>query len=214
MKEAIKGYHMFLPRAWVKWCIYILYPLLVIGGMYALNQYATYFSFICIGLACGMIIMVEYMLDTYVFLGIAARNTNRLEYLKTSAKGLPLLKKALYMDAVRRFLSTGVIMAGVSFVLQLDLAFILKQCIFCIAIVYLIAGLGFMITRFSTNVWLNLVILYILMTVVSIVGIYALSWNIQIWWLLLLGIADVGIVVLGNKLILKRAEESFYDKEF
>lgn len=214
MKEAIKSYHMFLPRAWVKWCIYILYPLLVIGGMYALNRYATYFSFVCIGLACGVVIMVEYMLDTYVFLGIAARDTNRLEYLKTSSKGLPLLKKALLTDAVRRFLSTGVIVTGVFFVLRGDFALTPKTCVFCIAISYLMMELGFMITRFSTNVWLNLVMLYILMTIASMVGIYALSWNIQIWQLLLLGIAAVGIAVMGNKLILKRAEESFYDKEF
>ncbi len=214
MKEAIKSYHMFLPRAWVKWCIYILYPLLVIGEIYALNRFVTYFSFVCIGLTCGMVIMVEYMLDTYVFLGIAARDTNRLEYLKTSSKGLPLLKKALFTDAVRRFLSTGVIVTGVFFVLRGDFALTPKACVFCIAIPYLMMELGFMITRFSTNVWLNLVMLYILMTIASMLGICALSWNIQIWQLLLLGIAAVGIAVMENKLILKRAEESFYDKEF
>lgn len=214
MKEAIKSYHMFLPRVWVRWCIYILYPLFVIGGIYALNRYATYFAFVCIGLTCSMVVMVEYMLDTYVFLGIAARDTNRLEYLKTSSKGLPLLKKALFTDAVRRFLSTGIIVAGVFFVLRRDFEFTLKGCVFCIAILYLMMELGFMISRFSTNVWLNLVILYILMTIACVVGIYVSLWNIQIWQLLLSGIADVGIAVLGNKLIFKRAEESFYDKEF
>lgn len=212
MKESVRIYHIFLPRPWLKWCIYIFFPLLTIGGIYVLNHYAMYYQFICMGFACCIIVAAEFMMDTYMFLGIAARNTNRLEYLKTSAKGLLLLKKALITDAVRRFLTAIIVLAGVYCIMPINYnIFTLKQCLLCITAIYLLMELGFMLTRFYTNVLVNLTMAYVLGGIACVTGCYVLSWNVQIWMLLLSVAADVGVAVAGRKLILKRAKESFYD---
>lgn len=73
MKEAVKGYHIFLSKSWLKWAIYIPYPIVLIGMVYILNRYLTFFQYICIGMVCGMIVAVEIMVDTYVLMGIASK---------------------------------------------------------------------------------------------------------------------------------------------
>lgn len=216
MKEAIKSYHMFLPRTWLKWCIYIGYPVMVIGMTYVFSRYATFFSFVCIGLACFAIVAVEMMLDTYMFFGIAAKDTNRLEYLKTSVKGLLLLKKALTADMVRRLLSTALILAGVYLAIANNSvkkgSSMTLQCLVCLVITCLLIELGFLLTRLFMNVWLNLAVVYILGGIASVAGIYIGSWEGLVLPFVLAAVLYVIIAVAGRILILKRARESYYDR--
>lgn len=216
MKEAIKSYHMFLPRTWLKWCIYIGYPVMVIGMTYVFSRYATFFSFVCIGLTCFAIVAVEMMLDTYMFFGIAAKDTNRLEYLKTSVKGLLLLKKALTADMVRRLLSTALILAGVYLAIANNSvkkgSSMTLQCLVCLVITCLLIELGFLLTRLFMNVWLNLAVVYILGGIASVANIYIGSWEGLVLPFVLAAVLYVIIAVAGRILILKRARESYYDR--
>lgn len=216
MREAIRSYHIFLPGTWLKWCIYILYPIFVVGGLYILNYYLQYFPVVCICLGSGMIVAVEMMLDTYVFRGIGARNTNRLEYLKTSAKGMSLLKKSLLVDGIRRFLSTHIILLGICFVIFMnevmgDTCLLIKH-ILCAEIVFALMELGFIVTRRTTNVWVNLVAVYILVGIANVAGILVIQHEIQVWMLVAALAAGFGLAVIGRRQIGKRAEESYYDE--
>lgn len=218
LKEAIKGYHMFLPRPWLKWGIYLLYPVVVIGMMYVLNTYATVFPFICIGMCCGVILAMEYMLDTYMFFGIASKDTNRLDYLKTSFKGLTLLKKALETDAVRRFLSTAIILTGVYMEMRDESGNfgwsrkdIIPGCVCSILTTCFLMELGFLLTRFFANVWLNLAMVYFLGGIAFVIGI-EVGQIAKLGWPPVLVMIFYGIIVVsGRKLIEKRARESYYD---
>ncbi|MDE6761935.1 MAG: hypothetical protein K2J90_14860 [Lachnospiraceae bacterium] len=216
MKEVIGSYHMFLPRTWLKWCIYILYPVFVVGSLHVLYHYMQYFPMVCVCLGSGMIVAAEMMLDTYVFLGIGARDTNRLEYLKTSAKGMSLLKKALIMDGARRFFSTLLILLGVYFVMHLDGgikdAFPLIKYVLCAEIVFALMELGFIVTRRSTNVWINLIVTYILVGIADVISITVVQCEVQAWMLVTALAAGSGLAVVGRRQIGKRAEESYYDE--
>lgn len=217
MKEFIKGYHMFLPRTWVKWCIYILYPLIIIGVSYLFQ----FFIFnLCLGIAGCAIVGVEYMLDGYVFAGIASKDTNRLEYLKTSVKGIPLLKKVLIADAVRRFCSITVILLGVYSLSAVasPVAGVYKnsnnaflQVVAYILLIWLLLEIGLIILRFFINVNVILLAIYILCALVFVLGLCIAGCNIYIWQVLLLAVSCVGVVAAGRKLILKKAKESYYD---
>ena len=59
-----------------------------------------------------VMIMVEILADTWMFGGIQGKAAARIDFLKTSPKGMGLLQKALIMDLVRRFLSFSGIMAA------------------------------------------------------------------------------------------------------
>lgn len=216
MKEAIRSYHIFLPRKWLKWCIYILYPVFVVGSLYVLYHYLQFFPIVCVCLGSGMIVVMEMLLDTYMFLGIGAKNTNRLEYLKTSAKGMLLLKKSLVVDGVRRFSSTLLILIGVYLVMYMDGgigdAVPLLKYVLCAEIVFALMELGFIVTRRTTNVWVNLIAVYILAGIANTVSILVIQREIQAWMLVAVLAAGLSLAVVGRRQIGKRAEESYYDE--
>ncbi|MDE5777999.1 MAG: hypothetical protein K2I10_05765 [Lachnospiraceae bacterium] len=217
MKQYIKSYHAFWPvKTWMKPCVYLLYPLIIIVGLYLLSHKLMYFPAICMGFACSLAIAVEIMLDYFVFGGIASRETNRLEYLKTSVKGILLLKGSLMTDAVRRLLSITIIITGSYSVVvcgqQIDWRYTLLQLFMCILSIYLLAETGLLITRFFVNWWINIAVLYVLGNVAVVFGTFIPRCNIRIWMAVLLVLLGIGVTVIGRRLILKRAEESYYDR--
>jgi hypothetical protein len=235
MKEAIKGYHLFLPKSWMKWCLYIVYPLVIIGADYLMCRVSIFFAVLCVGLSgCG-IVGVEYMLDAFVFGGIASKETNRLEYLKTSVRGIPLLRKALITDGVRRFCSVSLIVvvgfAAVTLSLremqdfygiyvteevtemETEAADILPlQIVAYILVIYCIVELGLIILRFFINIYVSLLGSYIGVILAMTAGLTYSMWSVKLWHLLLLAVLGFGIAWLGRKIIMKKARDSYYDE--
>lgn len=212
MKEYIKSYHIFFPGKWVKWCTYIVYPLLVIGIVWFSGQgYSP--EMLCVGLAACMIVMIEMMLDTYMFFGVVARDTKRLEYIKTSAKGMPLLRKALVTDATRRFLSAAVILTGVNFVIKDDAQKSFDGNVVCEVLVScLLVELAFLFTRQITNVLVNLLFVYTIGMVALVAGsAIVLLPMVPIWGLILSAFLYVGITVVARKILMKKAGRTYYD---
>ena len=217
MKQYIRSYHAFWPvKTWMKPCVYLLYPFIIIAGLYLLSHKLMYYPVVCMGFACGLVITVEIVLDYFVFGGSASRETNRLEYLKTSVKGISLLKSSLMADAVRRFLSIAIIIAGSYFVVvfgqKMDYRYTLLQLFMCILSVYLLVETGLLITRFFANMWINIAVFCILSNVAAAFGVFVFIWNIQIWAAVLLVLVGIGETIIDRRLILKRAEESYYDR--
>ncbi len=203
---------MFLSKDWVKWCMYVFYPISVIGGIYLLNRYLIQYSFICMGYACGQVVVAEFVLDNFVFAGIASKDTNRLEYLKTSARGVSLLKKGLITDAFRRFLSTAVILFGVRFVLTPDYRHNDRQVCICVLLTYLLVEIGFMIVRFFFQMGNTVMVFTIINLAAFIAAIGVVECNVQIWEIFVLLFAAAGVAGIARRLIIQRMRESFYDK--
>lgn len=217
MKQYIKSYHAFWPvKTWMKPCVYLLYPLVIIMGLYFLSHKLGYYPVICMGFACGFLVAVEIILDYFVFGGIASKETNRLEYLKTSVRGMHLLKSSLITDAVRRFLSIAIIIISSYLAIacrqQMDYRYTPLQLLVCIFSTYLLTEAGLLLTRFFINWWINIAVIYILNNIAVTVGIFVSTWNIPIWAPVLLVLLGMGITLTGRRLILKRMEESYYDR--
>lgn len=217
MKQYIRSYHAFWPaKTWMKLCVYLFYPLVIIMGLYFLNDTLGYYPVICMGFACGFVVTVEIILDYFVFGGIASKETNRLEYLKTSMRGMDLLKSSLITDAVRRFLSVAIIITGSYLAIackqQMDYQYTSLQLLVCIFSTYLLTEAGILFTRFFINWWVNIAVIYILNSIAVTVGIFVSTWNIPIWAPVLLVLLGIGITSTGRRLILKRMEESYYDR--
>lgn len=215
MKEIMRSYHVFLPRAWVKWCIYLLYPVLSVGGLYTLDDKMCFFPFICVAIAGGIIIAVEYMLDGYVFAGIATKETNRLEYLKTSVKGIPLLKKALMVDGIRRFCSTAVIILALYPMMKNNTELAEGRPLLCIVafmlFTYLLLEIGLMILRFFMNISVTLVCIYLEWAIIFIIGVYIFFLPVRVWMVLILAAGCIVVAVAQRKWIIKKARDSYYD---
>lgn len=212
MREYIRSYQVFFPRKWVKWCIYIVYPLLVVGigwlggHTYLLEWYDT-------GLLACMIAMVEITLDTYMFFGVGARDTNKLEYIKTSARGMPLLRKALIADGARRFLSTAIIFIGVHFALRegAGIAFACKAACGSFVSCFLVES-ALLFTRQITNVLVNLLFVYGMGMVALVAGTaIGLLPEMPVPAVVLSAVLYIGITVTARKTVMKKAGRTYYD---
>ena len=219
MKQYIKSYHLFLTRWWFRGIIYLVYPTLLLFGAGYLGSKVTEFTWISyekaqsyrlvlLELLCSFIVSVEIFCDYFIFGGIATKETNKLEYLKTSVKGITLLTKALITDGMRHLLSIAIIVGFGSLLLATALSSI--DCILIIIFVFGLVEAGLIVTRhFST-----LLIQYITLSVITFFLPASITLLLQkpitftIWLPLLLAIV---ISFLGRWLILKKARNSYYD---
>ena len=119
MRKSIRCYHLFFPgnSIWLKLLLYLVYPLFVIGlalGIRLLlgDILPAYLSLL---LAGALVLTTEITVDFFFFGGIASKDTNRLEYMKTSAEVKNVWRKGLIVDAVRRFVTIAGILTGTFF---------------------------------------------------------------------------------------------------
>lgn len=219
MKQYIRSYQMFFPGnyIWVKLLLYIIYPVFTIGA-------ARFFlplpggAFICLVMA-PFIMTIEIMFDYFFFGGIAAKDTGRLEYLKTSCRGMVSLKKGLIVDAVRRLGSMAVIELGIYVMIgnkiRKEDGVSIFQAAFFLFLSFLIVELALCLTRFFTDVWVS-VLVYCLVEMLWMGIIMQIHWHAfmgtaKIFLILALVVAGAGVVWFNIKIIMKRAERSYYD---
>lgn len=109
MKNALRGYRAFFPKSWMIWIVCVMYPVVAVAGITVfqyLNSEASIYIFLA---AVYGVLAVEMVLSKYSFAGLVAKDSNRMEYLKTSVKGMDFLREVLITDQNRRFITTGVI---------------------------------------------------------------------------------------------------------
>ena len=217
MKQYIRSYRMFLPGnyLWVKLLLYIIYPVITI---WITRHFLPSGALACLVIA-PIIMTIEIMFDYFFFGGIASKDTSRLEYLKTSCKGMQYLKKGLIMDAVRRLGSMAVIELGIYFMIgektRKEDGVSILQALFFLFSAFLIVELALCITRIFTDIWVS-VLVYCLagmlwMGIIMEIQWYAFMEIAKVFLILALVVAGVSVVWFNIRMIMKRAERSYYD---
>lgn len=228
MKDAIRMYHLFFPRKCLIPLVYILYPLAAIaisGVWYAVPEF---FGVYVLSVVCGVsaIVVVEYLLDTFMLFGIAAKDNKALEYMKTSARGVHLIQTGVWVDGFRRVVTTlvslGVVyrMAGCYFA-NLDAnvedmgmtAPDMVTFLQCVIMVLLFTEVGLVFTRRTRNVLINMLIVYLASAIACALVIGVLQYATVVT-VLISGIVLVAVMVIGRKLLVKRVRESYYDEGY
>lgn len=164
MKEYVKAYNMFLAGRYMKYLIYLLMPVFVIGFSAVMISAAPVQELVMPVTAICMF-WGEIMLQGKSFRAIAKKKNYNLEYIKTSAKWKRLLFKALVFDGIRRFISTSFILSAVFLLFKTAAgtetesvtaaalpAYILLTCFFCTVF------LGVM--KRTENVYASLAVIY------------------------------------------------------
>ncbi len=122
MKRIIKSYLVFTSLIY-RIVMFIVMPVVMIavilwqggvfGGVGSLNLYEVPDVVVSMVVMLSLP-MVEIVSDTWMFGGIQSKGADKLEYLKTSSIGMQVLRRALSIDLLRKFLSAvGII--GVSY---------------------------------------------------------------------------------------------------
>lgn len=228
MGKAIKSYLVFTSAVY-RVVMYVLMP----AGLVGLSAW----SGSGVGEAAMLIItslltLFEILSDSWLFGGIQTKDREKMDFLKTSGKGIKTLKNALILDLVRRFLSCLGILAAGCLVMQIYDGYVISGhgifqsnytnlgggsrklgILLCFALVsYFFSVLGTFLSRYGSMVWINLLVGYIAM-IFTIFCIALLILSESIWLFdFLFAILGVGISILAVRTAVKKNEGGYYDK--
>ncbi len=210
MVKYYKCYRVFLSGTLMKLVMYLIYPLVTLmwsGLVYLIA--AAGFSNAAFGLimTAGMMIGEELVLDSFVYGGLLAKDSNKLEYLKTSYRGISVLKKSLIVDKFRRLVTVILVFVMVCGVCNEQIN--IGQLMSLIFVTAIVMELGLLAIRhFSSFNW-TLVLTMVAYSVGMAVGFLALrvAAIFAVLFLLLL----VAVILVSNRITMKKAEGSFYD---
>ena len=210
MKKYVKCYHVFLAEDLFLVILYLVYPLLVGGfcGFLAVPAGMGGMIKLALLITAQMIVSVELFLDTWVYGGILAKDTHKLEFLKTSHRGMQVLKNSVRMDKLRRGLSTTLLLAVVQVAggRQADFFSILGLIFATCAVM----EAALVLARHIQGVSLVMLVVVVAGMLTTATGLLALGGNgLQ---MVLFAFLFVAVVLLSNKYMYKRAEESYYDR--
>lgn len=220
MKQKMKSFKVFTSLGY-RILLFAVLPLVLLGLQLFIS---AVYQGTGIPLFAATLVIVEIMADNWFLGGIQEKNSAKIDYLKTSARGMKVMKNVLIMDVARRFLSCAGILALCQAIAQASacgtgvsgergIAFLpLWMTLFT---VYFLSALGVFIARFFSYLWVNLLCGYI----GSIAGlVICLIWiSLPLPGLMAAGILfglvvlSVGISVLMVEIAMIKVEGSYYD---
>lgn len=228
MKRILKSYLVFAPLIY-RIVMFIIMPIAVVaavlcsGGAFGRVGIPELMNFpgttVCI-FVMMILPLVEIISDNWLFGGIQSKETEKLDCLKTSGIGMQVLRNALSIDLLRKFLSATVI-TGVSYGILYwrlvpDLIGILiendwKLLLYAILVSYFFSVLGTVLSRYGSMVWLNVMVAYFVEIIISLCVYNALMTHAVVYCVLS-AILDVAVSILAVRIVMKKVEGSYYDK--
>lgn len=225
MKRGMKSYIVFTP-AICRLLLFVAAPVLLIGFnvMLALNarrlvsaEEIYLFADLMVFLTAAFLMAAEIMLDNWVFGGIAVKGSGSLDCMKASPKGIQLMRTALRTDLIRVFAESAVVVflsrAAWTVAGNLGGLWNLRGIVMILAMIacqYLVTVVVLLVTRHFGN-W-----------AISMMAVWLVSWTMAPMFLLIrrssyvmlavLTVLSVAVSVFSQWKIMRRVEESFYDK--
>ena len=225
----MKSYLAFTTFAY-RLVLFVFLPLAVIGIQALLAQLGDLGLELGLYFTASLMVEVEIIMDYWAFGAVAVKNNICLEYLKTSAKGLNMMKTALWQNTFRMFAENLLmLLLGVAahYLARGEYAWLTREMgaqepaklLTIVMAVYLLAVGGQLITRHFDSIHINVcaailanIVLHpLLMAVID--NTYFSSYYVLVV-LTLLTLLAVSISVIGFRRIMARVEEGYYDERF
>lgn len=215
MRWKIKSYLVFT-SFWYRILVFGVLPVLLIGLQFlpigewaAMRNIATVMA----------LIMIEAVADNWYLGGIQDKDVEKIDYLKTSPKGMDVMRNALRFDLVRRLLAAAAVL-GVSELVgrggrERNVLGGAGVWLLLTLICYTLSVTATLIARFSSYLWINYLTGYVGMIIALIFYFILCVWTawetMVILTVVFLALA-FGISFLAVRAAMKKVEGSYYDK--
>ena len=218
MKQKIKSYLVFTSVLY-KILMLLVLPVLLLG----IQVFASVvFQGTVIPLSILVLIFAEIFGDTFVLGGIQEKNSEKMDYLKTSPRGMKVMKSVLIMDLLRRFLSCVVIFGLLRVSMWVFGATPGSErlagpgaLLLAVLLTYTFSVLGIFLSRFGSLLWINMLCAYagaIVGLVLFFIGTGGMLPLLLPLMNTAMGILAVGLSILTVKIAMMKVEGSYYDK--
>ena len=195
-------------------------PLVCIVGYICVGVFNHNYAGVLFSAMPVMVLVAEIVADTWLFGGIQGKDAAKIDYLKTSPKGMGMLRNALAMDLVRRVLflllvmtvcalaniDLGVDMYGGDWArrLAITLSLILSS--------YMVSVLCILFARFGAMLWQNMLAAYLGIFLESVCIGAVIAFDHPFAWAFLYAVLAAGASVLAVKTAMKKVRGGYYDK--
>lgn len=214
MRQKIRSYLVFAPFLY-KAVMLIVVPVVLLGlQMFS----AAVFQGTGIPLFIVILVLLEVVADNWFLGGIQEKNSEKIDYLKTSPTGMKIITWALTMDLVRRLLTAACVYGLSALISRMfgarETLMSPGELLLAVLLTYVLSVLGTFISRFASLLWLNLLIGYIGSIAGLILFIVGGSMPGPVVAMMNIGLAVLGggLSVLTVKIAMLRMEGSYYDK--
>lgn len=191
--------------------VMILFPLLLYGITYLFEEPVlgniVKISFFAV---------VEVFFDFWVFGGICSKDFNGMEYMKSSIKGRQILKSALIVDAVRKFLWLAAVVFATYFIFVGNGSIRIQEINYFYVVSTIMFGdsfviLGSMIGRYVSFYPIVMLISGVAGTTVCVFCILPVVFPIPMFILSFLCCAVCNWLNIWN--VMRKVEKSYYDTQ-
>lgn len=235
MKGRLRGYIVFTSVIY-RVIVYIAMPV----GLVAIGIWGG----ICTG-DMGLLFTVmflpavEVISDSWLFGGIQARDGEKMDYLRTSGRGMEIMGRALVSDLFRKFLTAlctiglcylairltkglapeGLVASGGKLADFICRGGALRESgilLYLVLLSYAVSTVGTFVSRYGNMVWVNVMVAYGAM-VLTAMGLWGIvRWNGRLAPLfvldLLLGALGIGASILAVRVARKKVEGGYHDE--
>lgn len=210
MKRKLKSYQAFT-RAGYRLFVCLIPVMAVATGCLADGSN----EMIQLAVAVNEVLFLEIMADFWVFGGLASAETGLPEYLKTSRRGIRLLKDAAEVQFVRVFLGHLMSVAAYVVVWRLpshaaDGAQLVISATGMAVLGFFCTALGIFVGRYFTTLFAQMLVASL---AAMLFGLLLVCLTFPVWLqtlLLLVGVAVVWKITIGT--VKKMGKENYYDK--
>ncbi|MCI9230332.1 MAG: hypothetical protein HFH96_04340 [Lachnospiraceae bacterium] len=221
----MKSYLVFT-SAWYRLAVFLLMPIALIGlGLWVERMLWGGRGATGVIVAAVLLPMVEIVSDNWLFGGIQTKDSMRLEYLKTSGRGMDILRAALWMDLLRKFLAALGIMAlcrlagtWMAMAEGTDYGFDIMDwgleagiLLYFTLLSYFVSTLGTFLSRFGDMLWMNLLVgygaVFVMLFGLALLNLADIIFIIDI----ICAVFGILISAVTVRAATKRVERSYYD---
>lgn len=166
-------------------------------------------------LSATLLCFVEIMMDNWLFCGIQSKNAIKMDYLKSSSYGMKLIGNGLWMDQIRRFVETALLLLicfGMELLFQTgsEAKPAIMDYLVMLLCVYLASALGVFVTRFGEQLWLNWLVAYVLF--IGAVGLFSICCMNRELSILVLLVAAIAAASVSVRVAERKVKEGYYDE--
>lgn len=210
--KRIKSYLVFTSLGY-RLILYLAVPLSIVGSYGWIVSRTTSGSYIAPMTA--ILIIVEITADHWFLGGIQEKGAEKLDYLKTSSRGMEAMKSALILDLGRRFLEILAILGLCCLITRLlgrDVPEPVTVLALPVLEAYGLSVTGTIITRFGSYLQINLGVSYAAATIgVICFGLAAINILPAALLCLIMGFLSAASSFLAVKIAMTRVKEGYYD---
>lgn len=232
MGKRLKSYIVFTPIGY-RIAVYLLIP----AALTACSVWTgTYMGEAGLMLVAMFLTLTEIVSDSWLFGGLQNRDAEKMDYLKASGRGLSLVRNALWVDLLRKFL-TALCTIAASYLLmgrlRREAAWTPRPITdffsrggplqrigllaYLVLLTFCLSALGTFLSRYGSTIYGNLLLGYGAMVLVGLASIFGSSLakypSNGIFLLDLLCLAvGIGVSVLAVRAAMWKVEGGYYEE--